>query len=379
MPYLGMNESCKYSPVYVIPVHCIISVISDELTIDEHPLLISKSIWGILRGLETFSQLLVKNYLNETLLFANQTTIIDRPRFPHRGLLVDTARHYISPGILRKILDGMSINKLNVFHWHIVDDQSFPYVSIKYPELSQKGAYHAKFTYSQKDIALLIEYAKMRGIRIIVEFDSPGHTRSIGEAFPNVLTKCYGEYAGYLGPIDPTKNTTYNFMQNLFEELVEVFPDTFIHLGADEVGYECWETNPDIRKYMDRNGYTSYDQLQSEYIERIHEIVGNLNVTSIVWQEAFQSGLKLQPNTIVQVWIGTGAAALMRNITNSGYRALLSAGWYLDHLQFSSDFPKMYMNDPVIFQGAQNPTELVLGGEACMWSEMVDDTSILPR
>lgn len=352
--------------------------ISDELTVDEHPLLISKSIWGILRGLETFSQLLIHRAENDAVLI-NKTSIIDSPRFSHRGLLVDTARHFIQPSVLQKILNGMSYNKLNVFHWHIMDDQSFPYVSKTFPELSRKGAYHQSLIYSQSDVKRIIEFARLRGIRVMIEFDSPGHTRSIGEAFPNILTTCMGQYAGYLGPVDPTKNSTYEFMEQMFKELVEVFPDHFIHLGADEVGYECWSSNPDIKRYMEKKGYLKYDQLQSEYIERIHDIVNDLNVTSIVWQEAFQSGLKLRNDTVVQVWIDNGATNLMREITAAGYRALLSAGWYLDHLQFSSDFTKMYEIDPLGFYGTQQQKDLVMGGEACMWSEMVDNSSILSR
>lgn len=292
---------------------------------------------------------------------------------------MDTARHFIHPLILKKVLNGMSYNKLNVFHWHIVDDQSFPYVSTTFPELSQKGAYHPNYVYTRADVATIIEFARLRGIRVLVEFDSPGHTRSIGESHPEVLTKCLGQYEGFLGPVDPTKNSTYDFMRKMFKELVEVFPDQFIHLGADEVGYECWQTNPDIKRYMEEKGYQKYDQLQSEYIEKIHEIVNDLNASSIVWQEAFQSGLKLRNDTVVQVWIDSGASALMRQITAAGYRAILSAGWYLDHLQFSSDFSKMYNNDPWNFYGNANQRELVMGGEACMWSEMVDDTSILAR
>lgn len=372
MRHVGLRDNPLLSGILIY-----ISVL-DELIIDEHPLLISKSIWGILRGLETFSQLLVRSGVNHTM-HINKTEIVDSPRFPHRGLLVDTARHYIHPTVLHKIINGMSFNKMNVFHWHIMDDQSFPYVSKTFPELSQKGSYHPTYVYTQSDVRRLIEYARLRGVRVMIEFDSPGHTRSIGESHPEILTRCMADYAGYLGPVDPTKEATYDFMRKMFRELVEVFPDQFIHLGADEVGYECWSTNPDIRRYMEAKGYQKFDQLQSEYIEKIHEIVNDLNVTSIVWQEAFQSGLKLRNDTVVQVWIGNGALNLMREITAAGYRALLSAGWYLDHLQFSSDFPNMYQTDPVGFYGTQAQKDLVMGGEACMWSEMVDDSSILSR
>lgn len=308
----------------------------------------------------------------------NQTAITDSPCFPHRGLLVDTSRHFIHTAILQKILTGMSYNKLNVFHWHIVDDQSWPYVSKTFPELSRQGAYHSGYIYTQTDVARIIEYARLRGIRVLIEFDSPGHTRALGESHPEVLTPCHGQYEGMYGPVDPTKNSTYVFMQQLFKELIEVFPDNFIHLGADEVGYECWSTNQDIQNYMKMKGYSHYDQLQSEYVEKVLEMVNGLNATAIVWQEAFTSGLKLRNDTVVHAWIGDGLR-IMADSTKAGYRALLSAGWYLDHLQFSSDFIKMYNVDPLNFRGTDQQKSLVLGGEACMWSEMVDDSSIMTR
>lgn len=119
------------------------------------------------------------------------------------------------PKILQ-ILDGMAYTKLNVFHWHIVDDQSFPYQSITYPELSEQGAYHPSAIYTQADVANVIEYARLRGIRVMAEFDTPGHTRSWGVSHPELLTECGGKYAGKLGPIDPTKEEVYTFIENLF-------------------------------------------------------------------------------------------------------------------------------------------------------------------
>lgn len=109
----------------------------------------------------------------------------------------------------------MAYTKLNVFHWHIVDDHSFPYESIRYPELSRQGAYHRRLIYTQIDIANIIEYARLRGIRVLAEFDTPGHTRSWGISHPEILTECGGEYAGKLGPIDPTKEISYEFIGNL--------------------------------------------------------------------------------------------------------------------------------------------------------------------
>lgn len=211
-------------------------------------------------------------FLHKILFFLqlriNETEIHDKPRYSFRGLLVDTSRHYINVFTLKQIIDGMAYNKLNVFHWHIVDDHrsaiycifitkidsfllcqneklyhkhlnfismnSFPYESRTFPELSREGAYKSNMVYTQSQIQEIIEYARLRGIRTLAEFDTPGHTRSWGISHPEILTACEGVYSGKLGPIDPTKEESYTFMQKLLEEVVEVFPDEYVHLGGDE-------------------------------------------------------------------------------------------------------------------------------------------------
>lgn len=137
--------------------------------------------------------------------------------------------------------EAMAQSKMNVFHFHIVDDQSFPYESRTFPELSDQGSYTKQDTYSQADIAEILEFARQRGIRVVIEFDSPGHTLSWGRAV-DILTHCYtlDKPNGKFGPVDPSRSSTFEFFKRFFAEIANVFPDRYVHLGGDEVGFDCW-------------------------------------------------------------------------------------------------------------------------------------------
>uniref|UniRef100_H2YUW0 beta-N-acetylhexosaminidase n=1 Tax=Ciona savignyi TaxID=51511 RepID=H2YUW0_CIOSA len=149
------------------------------LDVGPHPMLNASSVWGVLRGLETFSQLIWEDPTGQ--MVANQTHIIDEPRYAHRGVLLDTARHFLPVNVILENLEAMSYNKFNVFHWHIVDAQSFPYVSTVYPNLHLKGSYSSmNLVYTPEMIAEVIEFGRLRGIRVVPEFDTPGHTYSWG-------------------------------------------------------------------------------------------------------------------------------------------------------------------------------------------------------
>ncbi|KAK4884746.1 hypothetical protein RN001_001017 [Aquatica leii] len=368
-------EPCKHGelPDASMTEQYVLNITSDTVNV-----LSAQSVWGILRGLETFSQLLYPTA--DEALHINCTSIFDYPRYQHRGVLVDTSRHYIPVSKLLKTLDALSYNKLNVFHWHITDDQSFPYISKTYPELSQQGAYLPTYVYTQQDVAQIINYAAARGIRVIAEFDTPGHTRSWGQAFPELLSPCYRNNVstGQYGPMDPTKNFTYEFMENLLTEIVDVFPDNFLHLGADEVEFECWQSNPEITAFMQTHNISSYVELESYYIQKIIDMSDKLKATSIVWEEVFTNGVQLPNRTIVHVWKG-GWELTMNAVTNSGFQTLLSSCWYLDHLSGGGDWTKYYDCEPTKFKGSDEQKKLVIGGEACMWAEVVNEYNIESR
>ncbi|KAL7675072.1 hypothetical protein ACOME3_001340 [Neoechinorhynchus agilis] len=212
----------------------------------------SQEVWGAIRALETISQLVKRSHGH---LYIAKCRLDDAPRFCHRGLLVDTARHYLSLKTLKKHLNAMMYSKMNVLHWHIVDDESFPFVSEKYPELAEKvillspqihsivvqGAFYPNVTiYRPEDIAEIVEYARLRGIRVIPEIDSPDHTRSWGKGRPELLTKCFTTDGEHRRLVDVANPEVWTFLTNILSEFANKFPDKWIHLGGDEVQLDCW-------------------------------------------------------------------------------------------------------------------------------------------
>ncbi|XP_050410910.1 beta-hexosaminidase subunit beta [Patella vulgata] len=365
---------------------------SYELSVSDTTLLTANQVWGMLRGLETFSQLM---FYQDGQIFMNKTRIIDSPRFSYRGLHTDTARHYIPLPILKTNLDAMSYNKFNVFHWHIVDDQSFPFVSKTFPELSKKGAYTSKHVYKPEDVADIIEYARVRGIRVIPEFDTPGHTHSWGKAYPDLLTPCYvngvpgtpiwGKYAAYEN-FDVTKEFVYEFLGKFFAEVKEVFHDEYIHMGMDESYYRCWQSNPNITTFMQERGIEgNYSKLEQYYAERTLRIISDLGRKYVIWQDPVENGAKVRDDTLVMVWKGGNTAhedhwnSYMEKIAPQGYNTILASCWYLNYIKYPPDWEALYSCDPHDFNGTQAEKGRVLGGETCMWAEYVDGTNILPR
>ncbi|XP_052599455.1 beta-hexosaminidase subunit beta [Peromyscus californicus insignis] len=340
----------------------------------------ANSVWGALRGLETFSQLVYQDSLGAFTI--SKCTITDSPRFPHRGILIDTSRHYLPMKTILKTLDAMAFNKFNVLHWHIVDDQSFPYQSTTFPELSNKGSYSLSHVYTPNDVHMVLEYARFRGIRVIPEFDTPGHTQSWGKGQKGLLTPCYSQrkQTKKVGPINPILNTTYTFFTQFFKEISSVFPDQFIHLGGDEVDFGCWASNPNIQNFMQKKGFEKdFTRLESFYMKKILDIIKSLKKSSIVWQEVFDDKVELQQGTVVEVWKGEEYLEKLKEVTSSGFRAILSAPWYLDVISYGQDWRNYYKVEPLNFGGSELEEKLVIGGEACLWGEYVDGTNFTPR
>jgi hexosaminidase len=344
---------------------------------DRQAVLKAPTTVGILRGLETFLQLLDSDRAG---FFVPAVQIHDRPRFPWRGLMIDVARHFQPMEVLKRNLDGMAAVKLNVFHWHLTEDQGFRIESKKFPRLHQMGS--DGLYYTQDQAREIIAYARERGIRVVPEFDLPGHATSWLVAHPE-LGSAPGPYTierrpGIFEPaLDPTREEVYKFLDTFFGEMAALFPDTYLHIGGDENEGKQWDRNPQIQTFMKAKGIKDNHALQTYFNQRILQILKKHGKTMMGWDEIFQPDLPQE--VVIHSWRGPGALA---EAAKKGYQGVLSAGYYIDLIFPTSDH---YVVDPIPANSKLTAEEesRVLGGEATMWSEWVSpdtiDSRIWPR
>ncbi len=352
---------------------------SYELTVtDSGAKLSAPTTLGVLRGLQTFLQLV---QITPSGFAAPAVTIKDQPRFPWRGMMIDVSRHFIPLDVLKRNLDGMAAVKMNVLHWHLSDDQGFRVESKKFPKLQEMGS-EGKF-YTQDEIRDLIAYAHDRGIRVMPEFDMPGHSRSWFLGYPE-LSSGAGPYSlegGGIDPImDPTRESTYKFLEKFIAEMSKLFPDAYFHIGGDEVDGKQWDANPKIQEFIHAHGMKNNQDLQAYFNQRLQKIVAKNHKIMVGWDEILHPDL---PKTIVvQSWRGQQSLA---TAAKQGYSGLLSFGYYLDLMwpaarHYAVD--PMTMPDPATSLTPEE-TSRILGGESCQWAEWVTpeniDSHIWPR
>ncbi len=308
-------------------------------------ILTARSETGILYGLESLLQL-VKEEDDQWIIPA--LNIDDQPRYPWRGLMIDVARHWIPKEVIFRNLDAMATVKMNVFHWHLTEYQGFRIESKIYPKLHKMGS-EGDF-YTNKDIREVINYAADRGIRIIPEFDMPGHTTAWFVGHPE-LASAPGTYVldtvfGVLDPVmDPSKDKVYDFLDNFIGEMAVLFPDEYIHIGGDEVNPKHWEENAEILKYMADNGFSDHHELQAHFNTRLQKILEKHGKKMMGWDEIIHPDLP-KNNIAVQSWRNHKS---LWNAASNGNKAVLSAGYYLDHKQSAAFHYKV---DPLVIAGA---------------------------
>jgi hexosaminidase len=347
-----------------------------EIT-DKQARLVAPTVVGALRGLETFLQLLQGDREG---YYLPGVKVQDQPRFAWRGLLIDIARHYQPPEVLKRNLDAMAAVKLNVFHWHLTEDQGFRVESKKFPKLHSMGS--DGLYYTQDQVREIIAYAADRGIRVMPEFDIPGHSTSWLVGHPE-LGSAPGPYkieraAGIFEPaLDPTRDQTYKFLDGFLGEMAALFPDAYMHIGGDENEGKQWDRNPQIQAFMKEKGIKDNHALQAYFNKQVLKILQKHGKKMIGWEEILHPDLP--KDAVIHSWRGPASLA---EAAKKGYNGILSAGYYIDLIFPASQH---YRPDPLPADSALTPEEAkhVLGGEATMWGEWVSpetiDSRIWPR
>ena len=332
---------------------------------------------GAMRGLETLLQLVATETGGCQL---PAVTIDDSPRFRWRGLELDVIRHFEPVSEIERTLDGMEIAKLNVFHWHLSDDQGFRAESKKFPKLTAMAS--GGLFYTQDQLREVVAYARARGIRVIPEFDMPGHSTSTALAYPEIGS---GEDVkelplGYDVPraeLDPSNEKTYKFVDGFVGEMAEIFPDEYFHIGGDETEGKAWLANPRIKAFMDKKGFKTTADLQAYFNQRLLPILQKHHKKMVGWDEILNPALP--KDIMIQSWRGVDSLSAG---AVQGYTGILSAPYYLDAQKPSQ---QMFLDDPIPADTKLNPDQqkLIYGGEICMWSEQINpdtiDSRIWPR
>lgn len=330
---------------------------------------------GAMRGLETLLQLLERD---KDGFYFPSVSINDKPRFPWRGLMIDSARHFQPMEVLKRNLDAMSAVKLNVLHWHLTEDQGIRVESKKFPELHLQGS-DGDF-YTQEQIREIVKYAADRGIRVMPEFDMPGHATAwlvshpeIGSGLPGQTYKIERQPGIFDPTLDPTNEKTYKLLEPFFAEMAALFPDAYMHIGGDENEGKQWDANPKIQEFKKKNNLKDNHELQTYFNKRILKFLQKNGKIMMGWDEIFQADIP--KDIVIQSWRGQEALA---KVARQGNQGILSNGYYIDLMQPASDH---YVVDPLPANTTLNAEEQkrVLGGEATMWSEWVSPETIDSR
>jgi len=336
------------------------------------------TVVGAIHGLETFLQLVQNDGTN---YFLPAVSIDDSPRFRWRGLMIDVSRHFQPVDVIKRTLDGMAAVKMNVFHWHLSDDQGFRIESKVFPKLAGMGS--DGLYYTQDQAREIVAYARDRGIRVVPEFDIPGHAQSWMVGYPDLASGTGPDYGGpyqierqygIFDPVmDPTRESTYKFLDKFIGEMAEIFPDPYMHVGGDENNGVQWKENPRIQEFAKKHDLKDTAAIQTYFNQQLLPILKKHGKRMVGWDEIYAPGLS--KDAMIQSWRGFDSLAAT---AKDGYTGILSAGYYLDHIDSAE---RHYLVDPVPAGTTLTPEEQarILGGEACMWSEHVSPRSIDSR
>lgn len=358
---------------------------------------------GLLRGLQTFSQLVYvlppsKGHPATRYIQDTPFEVVDKPSFAHRGFMLDTARNWFPVSDIKRTLSAMGWAKLNIFHWHIVDSQSWPLILPSFPLLAEKGAYSAEQTYNADEIADIQSFAAERGISVLLEVDMPGHTAVIGEAYPDYVA-CNGKtpWASYAneppaGQLRLTEPAVLEFAKELTGTVAALSTSPYFSTGGDEINVPCYMEDPVVNAST-----ANLNDSISTFVSGLHTTLRSAGKTPVVWEEmVLDHPVALGNDTVVMVWISSENAKL---VVEQGFRVVHAASDYLyldcGHGGWVGNFTlgaswcdpyktwqKIYSFDPYANITAEQE-HLVVGGDALLWTEQANpgsmDSYIWPR
>ena len=382
---------------------------------------------GILNGIQSLLQIIAENDIakNKTVILPN-TVIDDHPAFRWRGMHLDVSRHFFTKDEVKKYIDILAMHKLNVFHWHLTDDQGWRIEIKRYPKLTSVGAWRkdrrgetwnisddqrTKYDkskalyggfYTQKDVKEIVRYAQERNITIIPEIEMPGHSCAALVAYPEY--SCFG-YAkevpsgGYVAddwdfsdPYCAGNDETFVFLQNILDEIIDLFPSEYIHIGGDECSKRRWKQCPRCQARIKNEGLKDETELQSYFIRRIEKYLDKKGRKIIGWEEILEGGI--DPSAAIMPWKWESATGVCVEAANTGHNIVMApAGFLYFNTQWpgekevhskSTDLEKVYSFDPFPAGLSEENKKAIIGVEACAWSEYMltfDDVmhQTLPR
>lgn len=393
-----------------------------QLEVSDRSILISAAdSAGVFYGLQTLKQLLPPEGVVATDkrdgIQISGCRITDFPRFQWRGLMLDVSRHFFPVADVKAYIDKMSEYKLNVFHWHLTDDQGWRIEIRSLPELTRVGAWrverHGRFGeqrshplegekatyggfYTHEDIQEVVRYASDRNITIVPEIDMPGHSMAALAAYPGLSVNNEPKFVSpgskfaewyedgsfemmIENTLDPTDEAVYEFADKVFTEVAELFPGEYIHMGGDEAYQGYWEKDPGVRAFMEEHDIANTHALQSYFVNRIEKIIHSKNRKMIGWDEVLED--ELSKHSVVMSWRGMKGGI---EAANKGYKVVMSPTTYAyldytqgDHSVENPIYANLSLETSYEFEPlpADVDPELILGGQGNLWTEAVPDLS----
>ena len=359
-----------------------------ELSIGQDFIVVRGGKKGVFYGLQTLFQLIALN--NDSISSSIRLPCLeikDENSFEHRGFLMDCCRHFFSVKTIKKYIDLLSLYKMNVLHWHLTEDQGWRIEIDKYPKLNTVGSWREDSTgkyggfYTKKEIREIVKYAKERYIEVIPEIELPGHSQAAIASYP--FLSCKGKQIlvanswGVFKDIYCAGNdSVFIFLEDIFREVTELFPNERIHIGGDEAPKFRWENCEKCQKRMTQENLKDEHELQSYFIERIAKILEKKNKSIIGWDEIIES--KINSNVTIQSWRGFSGGI---QAVKEGKKTIMSptSHCYFDYSVNSIDLEKVYNFNPIPPELDSLESELIIGGECNLWSERIPSEKELDR